>query len=77
MFARNGSALDEIIAHEVGESIWKQTTPEFRSNWAEIVKKYEAVGGMAGESANEQFAIWFSRYWVGDDIPREIEIWVK
>ncbi len=28
-------------------------------------------------SPNERFAIMFSRYWVGDNIPIEIESWVK
>jgi hypothetical protein len=73
VFTENGSPLDEIISHEIGESLWKQTTPEFRSTWQQIAKKYEKVERLEGQPPNEQYAIWFSRLLVGDAVPPEIQ----
>jgi hypothetical protein len=72
IFTQNGSSFDEVITHELGESLYKQTTPEFRASWIKTSKKYETEYGLADEPPNEQFSIWFSRLQVGDDIPLEI-----
>jgi SPP1 gp7 family putative phage head morphogenesis protein len=73
IYAEHGTALDEVLAHEIGESLWKQTTPEFRAEWTKVAQKYAKKEGLENEPPNEQFAIWFSFNRVGDSVPPEIQ----
>ena len=72
----SSNAFDETLYHEVGESTFKMITDKDQARWAKFSDQIEDPAVLA-EPANERFAIMFSRYWVGDNIPLEIESWVK
>ena len=71
-----GTPLQEALYHECGESLWKQLDPSDRAKFDELSHGL-SDDDLKPQPPNERYAIWFSRYWIGDDTPPEIGMWVE
>ncbi len=76
VYSNTGSVFTETLLHEVGESVWKGMNEAQRADWVALVLRETSF--LPGETrASEKFAIAFSFRWLGEKIPRALEMWVR
>jgi len=68
----NGPPIKEALFHEVGESWWKQMDLNKKSEFEKFSLRLSGED-LLEQEMHDQYAVWFSRYWLGDQIPPEIQ----